>query len=42
VARLEALISLAATALTAGALYAIWVRAGRPRGISHMVTVPLD
>jgi len=38
VVRLDALISLAATGLTAGALYTIWVRAGRPRGISRVVT----
>lgn len=37
VVRIDALISLAATALTAGALYTIWVRAGRPRGTSRVV-----
>ncbi len=36
-ARVDALVSLAATAAVSVGLYATWVRAGRPRGISRVV-----
>jgi hypothetical protein len=35
--RIDALISLTVTGITAGSLYVVWIRAGRPRGISRVV-----